>query len=129
MTRTSRFRLSFWILAVMSFMLNVAPLAIYAINAVVAADLVYEKVALSMTVFIVLIMTLISIVNKIAFRSRLWIALIGIYVCIDSIMTPLIIIAVCQIIDELIISPLKKNQKNKLIINKEIVRFQETNGN
>lgn len=120
MTRTSRFRLSFWILAVMSFMLNVAPLAIYAINAVVAADLVYEKVALSMTVFIVLIMTLISIVNKIAFRSRLWIALIGIYVCIDSIMTPLIIIAVCQIIDELIISPLKKNQKNKLIINKEM---------
>ena len=118
--RTSRFRLSFWILAVMSFMLNVAPLAIYAINAVVAADLVYEKVALSMTVFIVLIMTLISIVNKIAFRSRLWIALIGIYVCIDSIMTPLIIIAVCQIIDELIISPLKKNQKNKLIINKEM---------
>jgi hypothetical protein len=118
--RTSRFRLSFWILAVMSFMLNVAPLAIYAINAVVAADLVYEKVALSMTVFIVLIMTLISIVNKIAFRSRLWIALIGIYICIDSIMTPLIIIAVCQIIDELIISPLKKNQKNKLIINKEM---------
>lgn len=118
--RTSRFRLSFWILAVMSFMLNVAPLAIYAINAVVAADLVYEKVALSMTVFIVLIMTLISMVNKIAFRSRLWIALIGIYVCIDSIMTPLIIIAVCQIIDELIISPLKKNQKNKLIINKEM---------
>lgn len=120
MTRTSKFRLSFWILAVMSFMLNVAPLAIYAINAVVAADLVYEKVALSMTVFIVLIMTLISIVNKIAFRSRLWIALIGIYICIDSIMTPLIIIAVCQIIDELIISPLKKNQKNKLIINKEM---------
>lgn len=120
MTRTSKFRLSFWILAVVSFMLNVAPLAIYAINAVVAADLFYEKIALSMTVFIVLIMTLISLVNKIAFRSRLWIALIGIYVCIDSIMTPLIIIAVCQIIDELIISPLKKNQKNKLIINKEM---------
>ena len=118
--RTSKFRFAFWTFAIISFLLNVTPLAVYAIKAVFAADLVYQKISLTMTVFVVLIMTIISLANKIVLRSRLWIILIGIYICLESIMTPLIIIAVCQILDELIVSPLKKSYKNKLTINKEL---------
>lgn len=73
-----------------------------------------------MTVLIVVILTIVSIVNKVAIKSRLWIVLIGIYVCLNYIMTPLIIIAVCQVIDELIVSPLKSSFKTKLTINKQI---------
>ena len=65
-------------------------------------------------------MTVISIANKIVLKSRIWILMLGIYICLDTVLTPLIIIAVCQIVDELLITPLKKNFKSKKIINKEM---------
>lgn len=119
-TRTSKFRRLYWLFVITSILLNISPLLIYIIKAFKEADLTTEKVTLSMTVFIVLIMTIISLINKITIKSRLWIILIGIYMCLDYIMIPLIIIAVCQIVDEIIICPLKKSFKNKLIINKEM---------
>ena len=117
---TKKYRRNYWILLILSILLNVCPLAVYTIKAVFESSVVYQKVALVSTVFIVLIMTAVSIVNKVALKSRLWIILIGLYICLDYIMTPLIIIAVCQVADELIVSPLKKSAKNKLIINKQI---------
>lgn len=77
-----------------------------------------------MTVFIVLIMTVVTLVQKVALRSRLWVILIGMYICLDNILTPLIIIACCQIVDELIVNPLAKAYKNRYIINKQIDRRQ-----
>lgn len=120
MSRTSKMRRAYWIFVILSLLLNICPLGVYTIKALFEANLTHEKIALSMIVFIVLIMTIISIANKIVLRSRLWIILIGVYICLDHIMTPLIIIAVCQILDELLITPLKKSFKNKLNINKEI---------
>ena len=117
---TKKYRKIYWLLAILSFLANLAPLAVYTIKALVESDLTHEKVALTMTVFVVAIMTLVCIANKIVLRSRLWIILIEIYICLDSILTPLIIIACCQVLDELFICPLKKHYKNKLIINKEI---------
>ena len=119
---TKKHRLWYWIFFALSLLLNVGPLTVYTIKAVIEADLVYEKVTLVMTVFVVLIMTVISLINKVAMRSRLWVILIGIYFCLDYIMTPLIIIAVCQVVDEIIVSPLKKHFREKLSINKEIDR-------
>ena len=118
MTKTYRFK--YWMLFALSLLLNICPLAVYTIQALFQGQLVYQKVALTMTVFIVLIMTVISIVNKITLRSRLWIILIGLYLCLGEILTPLIIIAVCQIADEIIVHPLKGHYKNKLTISKEI---------
>ena len=118
MTKTYRFK--YWMLFALSLLLNICPLAVYTIQALLQGQLVYQKVALTMTVFIVLIMTVISIVNKITLRSRLWIILIGLYLCLGEILTPLIIIAVCQIADEIIVHPLKGHYKNKLTISKEI---------
>ena len=117
---TKNYRLKYWIFFITSILLNVTPLAVYAILALCQGQLVYQKVALTMTVFIVLIMTAISIVNKITLRSRLWLILIGVYVCIGEILTPLIIIACCQCVDEIIIHPLKQRYKTKLTISKEI---------
>lgn len=118
MTKTYRTR--YIVFLILSVLLNIAPLAIYTIKAVFESTVVYQKVALVSTVFIVLIMTAISLVNKITLKSRLWIVLIGLYICLDHIMTPLILIAVCQTLDELIVSPLKRSAKTKLIINKQI---------
>lgn len=117
---TKRYRLLAWVFTILSLLCNIGPLAAYSIQAIITTDLVYEKVALTMTIFVVLIMTLINIVNKTAMRSRLWVVLIGIYVCLDFIMTPLIVIACCQIVDEIIVCPLKNSFKNKYTINKQI---------
>ena len=119
---TKHYRLWYWVFFIFSVLLNVCPLAVYSIKAIVESDLIYEKVTLVLTVFIVLIMTCISLVNKVAMRSRLWVILIGIYFCLDYILTPLIIIAVCQIVDELVVNPLKHNFREKLVINKQIDR-------
>ena len=117
---TKKYSVLYWIFFTTSLLLNFCPLAVYTLKAIFECDLIHEKVTLIMTVFIVLILTCVSIVNKIAIRSRLWIVLIGIYLCLDYIFTPLVIIAVCQTVDELIVTPLKGNFKNKLIINKQI---------
>ena len=114
---TRKYRIAFWSI---HMLINVCPLAVYTIMALVQGQLIYEKVALTMTVFIVLILTLVSIINKITLRSRLWIILIGVYVCLGEILEPLIVIAFCQIADELVICPLKEHYKRKLTINKEI---------
>lgn len=117
---TKKYRICYWTFFVLSILLQLGPLVTYATIAYVKSDLVTEKIALTTTVFIVAIMTIVAFVNKMALRSRLWILLLGMYFALDYIMTPLIIIAACQVADELIVTPLKKHFKTKLTINKEI---------
>lgn len=117
---TKRIKRKYNFVVLLSFLFNFCPFFVYGIKALFEADLVHEKVALSMTVLIVLILTIISKVNEIMIKSRLWIILLGIYFCIDYILYPLLIIAITQIIDELILMPLKKYLKNKKTINMEL---------
>ena len=125
---TKKYRTIFWSLVVLSILLQVGPLITYGIIGYVESDLVTEKVALSMTVVIVAVLTVVSFINKVALRSRLWIILIGLYFALDYILVPLLIVACCQIADELIVSPLKKHYKTKLTISKEMDKREATNG-
>ena len=117
---TRKFR--FWtaVCLILSLLLNVAPLAAYTIIGFVEADLVVEKVGLAATIFIVLIMTAIAWINKTTMRSRVWILLLGMYFCLHNFITPLIIVAICQVIDEWFISPLHNYCRERYVINKEL---------
>lgn len=117
---TSKYRKLYWLFLIVSFLLNVGPIAGYVISALVNSDLVVEKIALSMSVFVVLIMTIIAAINKTTLRSRVWVIIIALYFCLDHFITPLLIVGCCQIVDEWFASPITKHFKNKLIINKEI---------
>lgn len=117
---TQSLKTKYRIFSILSLLLNIGPLAVYVIKALICSTLVYQKIALSMTLLIVLILTIVCLVNKVAMKSRLWIILIGLYICLEHIMTPLIIIGVCQVLDELIISPLKVHYRDRYKINKEI---------
>lgn len=108
------------IFSFISAILWLAPVAIFLFLAVMEGTLMYQKVALSLTVLCVVIMTIVALTSKVALRSRLWILLIGIYICLQEIMVPIIIFACCQVADELIVSPLKTRYKRKYQINKEI---------
>ena len=125
---TKKYRAIFWSLVVLSILLQVGPLVTYGIIGYVESDLVTEKVALSMTVVIVGVLTVVAFINKVALRSRLWIILIGLYFALDYILVPLLIVACCQIADELIVTPLKKHYKTKLTISKEMDKREATNG-
>ena len=119
---TKHYRRLYFTFLIFSILLTLGPLVVYSLKALLSADLVHEKVSLMMTVFIVLIMTCISLVNKCAMKSRLWVLLIGIYLCLDSILEPLMVIAGCQVLEELIVSPLRHRFKDRLVINKQIDR-------
>lgn len=117
---TQSLKTKYRIFSILSLLLNVGPLAVYVIKALICSTFTHQKIALSMTVLIVLILTIISLVNKVVMKSRLWIILIGLYICLEYILTPLIIIGVCQVVDELIVSPLKVHYRDRYKINKEI---------
>ena len=117
---TKKCRNLFIIFLAVSILLNIAPIAIYSIMGLIQAEAVVEKVALSSTIFITLILSAIGWVNKTTMRSRVFIILIGLYICLDFMMTPLIIISICQILDEWIAAPLSKHYRSKLSINKEL---------
>ena len=119
---TKKYKRAWILFVILSIAANLCPIVVYSIKAIVSSNLVYEKVTLCTTVFIVIILTGVSMVNKVALRSRLWIILIGLYICLDQILEPLILIAACQILDELALNPLKKACKSRWVINKQLDR-------
>lgn len=117
---TKKLKRKYIIATILSFLLNVCPLLVFTIIAFISGTAIVHKVTLSMTLLIVLIFTAVTFINKTVFRSKLWILLIGLWLCLDNILTPLIVFASCQVIDELIVTPIKNHYKNRYKINKEI---------
>ena len=122
---TKKYRRLFWLFTILSLLLNIAAPAYYIFDGLMGDGIIVEKVALSASVFIVVLLSAVAYVNKTTMRSRIWILLLGLYVCLDTILTPLLIIAITQILDEWIISPLAKSYRNKLTINKQIDKRME----
>ena len=117
---TKKLKRKYIIATILSFLLNVCPLLVFTIIAFISGTAIVHKVTLSMTLLIVLIFTAITFFNKTVFRSKLWILLIGLWLCLDNILTPLIVFAACLVIDDLIVTPLKNYYKNRYKINKEM---------
>lgn len=117
-------KLRFWlvILTILSILLNVGPVAAYCVIGFVQGTALIEKVALSMTIFVVAILSVIAWANKLVLRSRLWILLVGLFFVLDTFITPLIILGVCQVVDELLVSPIRHRIKTRYIVNKEMDR-------
>lgn len=117
---TKKYRSTYIALVILSVILNLFPIAFYVVKAFIESSATYQKVALSSTIFISLILTCVSLLTKVNIRSVIWILFIGLYACLDSIINMIWFIAIFQVTDELVITPLKKMVKNKWIINKEL---------
>ena len=118
MTKTYRKLYIFFL--IVSIFLNVYPVMYYTIRAFIESDVVIEKVTLCSTVFIVVILTFVSLVTKVSLRSTLWILMIGLYMCLDNIIDMITLVAAFQIMDEMVVTPIKKRMKTKLTIHKEL---------
>lgn len=116
---TKNYKTKYTIFNILSICLTLLPMLIYIIIGF-AQGSVQEKLVLGLTTFVAIALSVINLLFKYSIRSTIWILLIGVYVCLDKITTLLIVIAICTIVDEFIVTPLKKKYKEKYKINKEI---------
>ena len=112
-------RIAYWVLTAISWLLVLGPLLGYAIYGFAVGEPT-QKVTLATTLFVAIVLTVISMIFKFHIRSIIFIMILGIYLCIKDILPLIIVLSVCTILDEFIITPLQKKYKSKLTINKEI---------
>lgn len=103
----------------LSILVLVAPLAYYSIVGFIEGE-TSEKFTLGMTFVIAAVLFVINILFKFHIRSTIWILVLGIYFCLDNILPLIFMVAVGNILDEFLFTPLHKHYKSKASINKEI---------
>lgn len=118
--QTKKYSTLAMIFTILSILLFLGPSMYYILVGFFTASVVIEKIALVSAVFISLILTALCAINKWVFRSKIWIIVIAIIFVIDNYLTMILIFAISQVLDELIISPLAKYFRNKTSINREI---------
>ena len=123
--KTKNYRFKYHLFKALSFILTFTPVVALAIYGIYSGTIVDQKVGLTMMLLVYLILTIIAVVNKIAFKSKVWVIIIGLYICLQSLIVPILIIGATQIIDELFITPIANHYKDKYKINKEIDKRNE----
>lgn len=125
---TAKYKNMWLVFGALSALANIFPVAWFFFQALADSTLVYQKVSLSMTVLIVLILTIYNFVKQQTMRCRVWIIVCGIYIAISNFMAAIIIITVSQVLDELVFRPIARYYKEKFRINKEIDKRNEQPG-
>lgn len=96
------------------------PLAYFSITAFIGGAAIIEKFALCSTLLVVGILTVMSAIGKWACRSRIYIILIGLSLCLDAFLPMFYIFAFTQIADELIIHPIASYCRERKRTNADI---------
>ena len=117
---TRRYKTLYIIFSILSLLTSLGPLIGYTIAGLCSDSLVVYKVGLTCTIVLAILFTVINLLMKYHIRSALWVLILGISLCLESITTMLIWVAVGTILDEFILSPLKKRFKEKTSINVEL---------
>lgn len=116
---TKGYKKKYLIFKITSIVITILPMFIYLILGF-ANGSSEQKFVLGLMTFVAICLTGVNLLFKYSIRSTIWILLIGVYVCLNNITTLLIVIALCTIIDEFILTPLAKKYKDKYKMNKEI---------
>ena len=116
---TKKYHRLFILLRTLSVIVILAPMMYYVIRGFIEGETT-EKLTLTGTFFIAIILTAVNVLFKYSIRSTLWIIVLGIYSCIENIMPLLLMIAIGTIFDEFLLTPLYKSYHAKCTINKEI---------
>lgn len=103
----------------LSILVLIAPLAYYSIEGFIEGETT-EKFTLGLTFVIAAILFVINILFKFHIRSTIWVLVLGIYFCLDNILPLIFMVAIGNILDEFLFTPLHKHYKSKASINKEI---------
>lgn len=119
--RTVSFKKKFIIFKLLSILVTIGPLIVFIIMGFLSGECgKADKVFLSFTCLVAVMLTLINMLYKYHLRSPMFILLLGIYKALDNVLALIIILSIGIILDEFIFNPAAKRAKDKLIINKEI---------
>lgn len=117
---TKKKRVASRITGLISFLLNVVPVIVFVIIGFIQGG-VKQKVSLSFLGVAALVLGFLMLLFKANLKRTLfWIMMIGIYICLDKMQSVIITLAVCNVLDEVIISPLHKKFASEYKTNKEI---------
>ncbi len=120
--RTKKMRKGYWITFLVSLALNFIPLIVFVIMGFVKGE-PKEKLTLGFTIVIALALTATMLLMKAHLkRTVFWVLLLGVVCCLNKLQYMFIVMAICNILDEIIITPLHNGYKTKLKTNKEIDR-------
>lgn len=108
------------IFTALSILCVFGPMIYFAIAAFMGGAAIVQKFALVSSLLVVVILTVIAVFGKWACRSRSFILLIGLSICLNNFLPIFYVFAGCQIADELIIAPLAAHFRSKTSINKEL---------
>ena len=122
MTRTKKMRLTSLFLTLASILLSIGPLIVYLVLGYQQAQSTVGQITLTSMLGVSVILSLVCIINKYSPRCRLWLILIGLYMCLDNFIGCILVLAITQCLDELVISPLAKRYRELYRTNKEIDR-------
>ena len=123
---TNKYKNIYKTFKLLSWAVTILPLVVYFVIAFSKAEIVH-KLAIGSMLTIVLILTVINVIGKLQLRSPLFLLLIGIYIGLGQILTPLVITSCGVVLDEFIFTPLYKKYKQLYIINREIDKRNGTN--
>lgn len=118
--RTKKFKRLTLLFSLLSFFCFFGPLIYFGCVAFFGGALVVSKFTFAASVLISIIITIAAIGKEWVPRSRVWIILLGLYFCVDHFIAVILAFAITQIIDELILCPLKRYCASKTSMNHEI---------
>lgn len=116
---TKKYKSLYWVFNILSFCLTFVPFFVFLIIGYVNATTA-KKVVMSAITIGALLISAIGIISKYTFRGVGYLIIIALYIALQNVATPILIIALCTITDELVVTPLKKKFKEKYTINREI---------
>lgn len=105
----------------LSVLCTVSPLVYFTVQAFIQGE-VREKVTLGLSLTVCAILVALNTIKKRNLRSPVYLMILGIYACLDNLLSLFLIMAITTMADEFAFTPLHKSFKSKAIINKEIDR-------
>lgn len=101
------------VFTILSLLLMLGPLGYYAVVGFASGALLIEKVALGSTLVIALIITFVCMINNLVFKSKIWLIIIGLFLVTEHLLPMIVVFAVTQVLDELVVSPLARRYRAK----------------
>lgn len=107
MQRMKKFRILKYSFVALGYVLSYAPALALVVNGFAEGE-PGEQFGLGSSILFALVLAAIQFRNKTRLRSIIWVLLFGAYLCLDNLAPYIAAIAVCTLLDEIVVNPISK---------------------
>lgn len=112
MKKMKKFKTLKYFFIALGYVLSYAPALALIINGFAKGE-PGEQFALGSCCMFAIVMAVIQFRNKTRLRSIIWVLLLGAYICLNKVAGYIAAIAICTLIDEVIVGPISKYYTKK----------------